>query len=586
MTLPVKPINEIEEKSEVSVNDKILILDSESEEARLASKDELKGDKGDKGDTWETWPQWPQGIQGIQWPKGDKWDTWAKGDKWDTWNTWPTWPKWDKWDKGDTWAKWDKWDTGATWPQWPTWPQWEQGGQGEQWEQWDKGDKWDKWDKWDKGDTGNGIANVSSEKAWKVTTVTITETDGDDYSFDVLDWQDGEWAWDVLWPNSSTNWNVVVFDWNSWKQIKDSWKVLPTKTSDLNNDSGFITNAVNNLTNYYLKTELYNKSEVDTLLSNFWWFEVVATLPTTDIKSNVIYLKWPIGTWADKYEEWIYYSNTWTKIWETSVDLSPYLNLNTQTSDVITEWSTKLFLTAGERTKLWNTSWTNSWDETTASIKTKLWAATSNADWYLKKEDFATFNWKQNALSIQTAYTSKWSATKVPQISTNNLWQVTWITEANISFPVTSVNGSTWAVTWLQTTANLKTSLTDNSDSYYPSQKAVKTAVDSKQATLVSWTNIKTVNWESILGSWDITVSSSTTITVTLTSAWWSSNSQTVSATWVTASNTVIVSPAPSDIGDYAEKWVYCSAQGSGTLTFECDTAPSGDIVVNVLIMS
>jgi hypothetical protein len=48
MALPVKPINEIEEKSEVSINDKILILDSESEEARLASKDELKGDKGDK----------------------------------------------------------------------------------------------------------------------------------------------------------------------------------------------------------------------------------------------------------------------------------------------------------------------------------------------------------------------------------------------------------------------------------------------------------------------------------------------------------------------------------------------------------
>ena len=48
--VPVKPISELEEKSEVSVNDKILILDSVSEEARLASKSELKGDKGDKGD--------------------------------------------------------------------------------------------------------------------------------------------------------------------------------------------------------------------------------------------------------------------------------------------------------------------------------------------------------------------------------------------------------------------------------------------------------------------------------------------------------------------------------------------------------
>ena len=46
--IPVKPINEIEVKSEVSENDKILILDSESEEARLAPKDELKGT-----DAWE-----------------------------------------------------------------------------------------------------------------------------------------------------------------------------------------------------------------------------------------------------------------------------------------------------------------------------------------------------------------------------------------------------------------------------------------------------------------------------------------------------------------------------------------------------
>ena len=226
MTLPVKPINEIEEKSEVSINDKILILDSESEEARLASKDELKGDKGDQWDKGDTWEQWPQGIQGIQWPKGDKGDTWAKGDKWDKGDTWNTWPKWDKWDKWDTGAKWDKWDTGATWPQWPTWPQWEQGEQGEQWEQWDKGDKGDKWDKWDKWDTGNGIANVSSEKVWKVTTVTITETDGDDYSFDISDWQDGEWAWDVVWPNSSTDGNVVLFDWATGKLIKDSWKAF------------------------------------------------------------------------------------------------------------------------------------------------------------------------------------------------------------------------------------------------------------------------------------------------------------------------------------------------------------------------
>lgn len=30
-------------------------------------------------------------------------------------------------------------------------------------------------------------------------------------------------AWDVYWPNSSTDWNIVVFDWTTGKLIKDSW---------------------------------------------------------------------------------------------------------------------------------------------------------------------------------------------------------------------------------------------------------------------------------------------------------------------------------------------------------------------------
>ena len=79
--------------------------------------------------------------------------------------------------------------------------------------------------------------------------------------------------------------------------------------------------------------------------------------------------------------------------------------------------------------------------------------------------------------------------------------------------------------------------------------------------------------------------STATTVTPILYSANWSSKSITVNVSWVTASNTVIVSPAPSSINDYATNSVYCSAQGSGTLTFSCNTEPSVDITVNVLIM-
>ena len=98
--IPVKPINEIEVKSEVSENDKILILDSESEEARLASKDELKGD------TWATITSAEFVWDDIVFTKDDA-DTvtlenakseleWPKGDKWDTWDPWEDWT--DAWE--------------------------------------------------------------------------------------------------------------------------------------------------------------------------------------------------------------------------------------------------------------------------------------------------------------------------------------------------------------------------------------------------------------------------------------------------------------------------------------------------------
>jgi len=73
--------------------------------------------------------------------------------------------------------------------------------------------------------------------------------------------------------------------------------------------------------------------------------------------------------------------------------------------------------------------------------------------------------------------------------------------------------------------------------------------------------------------------------TGTLTVAGWSSNTQTISVTEVTASNTVIVSPAPASFADYGNAKIHCSAQGPGTLTFTCDTVPTNAITVNVVIL-
>ena len=75
-----------------------------------------------------------------------------------------------------------------------------------------------------------------------------------------------------------------------------------------------------------------------------------------------------------------------------------------------------------------------------------------------------------------------------------------------------------------------------------------------------------------------------TTATATLAVNDWSSNTQTVSVTGVTASNTVFVAPAPASNADYVAGGIVCTGQASGTLTFTCTTTPSSAITVNVCI--
>lgn len=73
--------------------------------------------------------------------------------------------------------------------------------------------------------------------------------------------------------------------------------------------------------------------------------------------------------------------------------------------------------------------------------------------------------------------------------------------------------------------------------------------------------------------------------TGTLASANWSSDSQTITVNGVTASNLVIVSPAPASVEAYGNARIYCSAQSANSLTFACPgTAPSTDLTVNIVI--
>lgn len=62
------------------------------------------------------------------------------------------------------------------------------------------------------------------------------------------------------------------------------------------------------------------------------------------------------------------------------MDLSNYFNKSNDDADDILEGSSHLFMTTAERTKLGQQSGTNTGDETQATIKTKLGAASASAD--------------------------------------------------------------------------------------------------------------------------------------------------------------------------------------------------------------
>jgi len=87
-----------------------------------------------------------------------------------------------------------------------------------------------------------------------------------------------------------------------------------------------MTNTVNNLANYYLKSETYTQSEVDELISHISGgitLEVVEALPTSGISTTTIYL---LAAGENVYTQYLWSTkdSTWKILGSTTVDLSNY----------------------------------------------------------------------------------------------------------------------------------------------------------------------------------------------------------------------------------------------------------------------
>lgn len=264
----------------------------------------IKGPKGDEGDPGETGPQGPAG------PKGDTGETGAQGPKGDTGDTGPQGPKGDT---GETGATGPKGDTGATGPQGP---------------------------KGDDGDPGLGIKSMTINAQ---NHLIITYDDDTTQDAGLVPSGGG----DVQSVNGQSG--VVLLDAEDVGALPDDTPI-PSKVSDLTNDSGFITNTVNNLANYYLKGETYTQAEVDALIAAVknGRFIYVSTLPTTDIDTKAIYLVPKASPETSNIkDEYINTDGTtagWEKIGDTQMDLSGYVT-DTELTTALQNYVTSTGLT-------------------------------------------------------------------------------------------------------------------------------------------------------------------------------------------------------------------------------------------------
>ena len=118
---------------------------------------------------------------------------------------------------------------------------------------------------------------------------------------------------------------TVVGNKFGWAEPSGGGAEVPTKTSELENDSGFITKAVSDLLNYYAKSQTYTQAEVNALVSAIPKFaiSVVSALPTSGISATTVYLV-KSGSGGDLYTEYIYVNGAWEILGSQRVDLTGY----------------------------------------------------------------------------------------------------------------------------------------------------------------------------------------------------------------------------------------------------------------------
>lgn len=297
-----------------------------------------------------------------------------------------------------------------------------------------------------------GKTNLYNDLDWKPTIPTVNSKK--------IKFQKNWAQFTEITDNSSSDQTVNI---QLTKADVGLWNVDNTSDASkpISNATQTALNAKADASSVYTKAEV--DSAISTAVSSVYKYKgsvaSYANLPSTWLTV------WDVYNVEDTWDNYAWTWDIWDKLWWT-VDLSNYFNKTTDTSDSITQWSSKLFVSSTEKT-----TWNNKQNALTAA---QLAAANS----WITSTKVSTYDWYATTI---------WNKANTADVLTKT--NTTSYTPTADYHPATKVyvDGKTSAVSWISTT---QPSSPSTWAMYYDSTNNIVKVYNGTSWEEVGWGNV------------------------------------------------------------------------------------------------